>query len=162
MLEKRGLRVGEVVTNSPRERVSERIERYLASDGEDGYLWKEDGYLWKGVSTLPLTTRGRRTKKLRRTALIFGEHGGDYLIVASRGGAPRHPQWFENLAADQMATIQAKASVLNGRAHAALPEEKPKLWQIMCEIWPAYNDYQAKTTREIPLVIIETKETNER
>ncbi len=136
------------VIDSPREKVSDHIRRYLNSDGDDGYLWN-------GVPTLLLTTRGRKSERLRRTALIFGKNGDNYLIVASKGGAPQNPLWFENIIAEPKVTIQVKGEVSRGHARLATPQERASLWSIMTDIWPAYDEYQAKTTREIPLVVIE-------
>lgn len=105
--------------------------------------------------TLLLTTRGRRSGALRRTALIYGRDGDDYLVVASQGGAPRHPAWYLNLLADPRAEVQVGAERFTARARIATPEEKPRMWETMAKIWPAYDDYQARTDREIPVVVLE-------
>ena len=123
-------------------------KRYIETNGEDGHIWE-------GVPTLLLTTTGRRTGKSYITPLIYGEDSGRYLIVASRGGAPEHPQWYQNLVANPDVEVQVRADRFRARARTATPEEKPALWKLMARIWPAYNDYQTRTTREIPVVILE-------
>jgi deazaflavin-dependent oxidoreductase (nitroreductase family) len=107
------------------------------------------------VTTLLLTTRGRKTGRLHRTALIFGRDGKNYLLVASKGGAPHHPLWYLNLVANPEVEIQVGAEKLKVRARTASKEEKPRLWKLMAGIFPKYDEYQAKAGREIPLVILE-------
>lgn len=112
------------------------------------------GYLWNGVPTLLLTVTGRRTGKPLTAALIFGRDGDDYLVVASMGGAPMHPQWYRNLCADPDASIQVKDRTLAVRARTAEPGEKARLWQIMTGVWPNYDVYQSRTERDIPVVVL--------
>ena len=126
----------------------EHARRYLASGGQDGHIWE-------GVTTLLLTTTGRRSGQSRTTPLIYGRAGDRYLVVASRGGAPAHPSWYQNLAAQPEVHVQVMAERFKARARAATPAEKPALWKTMAAIWPAYDEYQKLTTREIPLVILE-------
>ena len=123
-------------------------DRYLATNGEDGHLWE-------GLPTLLLTTTGRRTGQQHTTPLIYGEDGGRYVVVGSRGGAPEHPQWYRNLLADPRVQVQVKADRFPARARPATAEEKPALWRKMAQIYPPYDEYQARTTREIPVVVIE-------
>jgi deazaflavin-dependent oxidoreductase (nitroreductase family) len=126
----------------------EHIQRYLQTGGEVGYLWN-------GVPTLLLTTTGRKSGEPRTHALIFGQDGDDYLVIASMGGAPRHPQWYLNLAASPEAEIQVRAERLPVTAHTAQsPGERARLWGIMTGIWPNYDTYQARTDREIPVVVL--------
>ena len=138
----------EKVYDSPTGFVKDHIREYVESDGKKGYLWR-------GVTTLLLTTRGRKSGKLRRTALIFGRDGKNYLVVASKGGAPNHPLWYLNLVANPEVDIQVGAEKLPVRARTATQEEKPRLWKIMAGIFPNYDEYQAKAGREIPVVILE-------
>lgn len=126
----------------------EHMRRYLATGGEDGHIWE-------GVPTLLLTTIGRRSGEARTTPLIYGRDGNRYLIVASRGGAPTHPSWYENLVAQPNVEVQVKAQRFKARARPATSAEKPPLWKTMTAIWPAYDDYQTKTPREIPVVILD-------
>jgi deazaflavin-dependent oxidoreductase (nitroreductase family) len=126
----------------------EHARRYLESGGQDGHVWE-------GVTTLLLTTTGRRSGQPRTTPLIYGRDGDRYLVVASRGGAPQHPAWYENLAARPEVTIQVMADRFPARARTASPTERPALWKRMAAIWPPYDEYQARTAREIPVVILE-------
>ncbi|MEU4717090.1 nitroreductase family deazaflavin-dependent oxidoreductase [Micromonospora purpureochromogenes] len=139
----------EQVLDSPEGWVADHIRRYVETGGEQGHEWRP------GVFTLLLTTRGRRSGKLRRTALIYGRDGDDYLVVASQGGAPQHPAWYLNLLADPEAEVQVGAETFAVRARTAGPEEKPRMWRTMVDIWPAYDDYQTRTDREIPVVVLE-------
>ena len=138
----------EKVYDSPTGFVKDHIREYVESDGKKGYLWR-------GVPTLLLTTRGRKSGKLRRTALIFGRDGKNYLLVASKGGAPNHPLWYLNLVDNPEVEIQVGADKLTARARTATKEEKPRMWKLMAEIFPNYNEYQAKAGRDIPVVILE-------
>jgi deazaflavin-dependent oxidoreductase (nitroreductase family) len=128
----------------------EHVRRYEETDGEVGYLWN-------GAPCLVLTTKGRRTGKPRKFALIFGTSGDDVLLVASKGGAPEHPGWYENLVADPEVEVQVRGDRYRGVARTADAAEKTKLWPIMTALWPSYDDYQARTDRDIPLVVISRK-----
>ena len=139
---------GEEIIDSPSGWVAEHVKRYVETDGASGHEWR-------GVHTLLLVTRGRRSGKLHRTALIYGQDGDRYLVVASRGGAQHHPQWYLNLTADPQVRVQVAADKFAATAQTATNNEKARLWQIMAGIWPAYNDYQKKTARPIPVVILE-------
>lgn len=139
------------VTDSPTPWVAEHINRYLSTDGADGHEWG-------GVPTLLLTTKGRKSGVLRRSALIYGRDGDRILIVASKGGSPTPPAWYLNLSSNPEVEVQIGADKFDARARTASAAEKPALWQAMAEIWPAYNDYQAKTSREIPVIILERTE----
>ncbi len=126
----------------------EHRDRYLATNGEDGHIWE-------GLPTLLLTTTGRRTGKQYTTPLIYGRDGDRYLVVASRGGAPEHPQWYRNLLVQPGVQVQVKADRFRARARPASAAEKPALWQRMVALYPPYAEYQTRTTREIPVVILE-------
>jgi len=136
------------VIDSPRGWVASHIRDYVETDGKKGHMWK-------GAPTLLLTTKGRKTGKLRRTALIYGRHGDGYVVVASIGGAHKHPLWYLNLQSDPVVEIQVGWEKMTGRARTASPEEKPELWAQMVEVWPDYENYQKKTDRQIPVVIID-------
>ena len=122
--------------------------RYIESDGKDGHIWE-------GVTTLLLTTTGRRTGLARTTPLIYGRAGERYLVVASRGGAPAHPSWYDNLVAQPIVQVQVMADRFKARARTATAAERPALWKTMAAIWPPYDEYQQRTAREIPVVILE-------
>jgi deazaflavin-dependent oxidoreductase (nitroreductase family) len=126
----------------------EHVDRYVATDGEDGHEWE-------GTQTLLLTTTGRRSGEKRVHPLIYGKHGDDYLVVASKGGARQHPAWYLNLAADPEVEVQVKGEKFRARARTATPEERPELWPIMTREWPSYDEYQTRTDREIPVVVLE-------
>ena len=126
-------------------------ERYLATGGADGHIWN-------GVPTLLLTTIGRRSGDPYTTPLIYGYDGERLLVVASRGGAPENPQWYKNLVAHPEVQIQVLDDRFDARARTARPEEKPPLWATMVAIWPSYVEYQTRTKRDIPIVIIERTE----
>ncbi len=100
-----------------------------------------------------LTTVGRRTGSLRRSPLIRIHDGEHYLLVASMGGAPRHPSWYLNLVDNPEVTVQDRGEVHRLRARIATSEEKAELWPVAVSQWPEYDDYQARTDRDIPLVI---------
>jgi deazaflavin-dependent oxidoreductase (nitroreductase family) len=140
--------MGDHVIDSPRDWVASHTRDYVESGGRKGHLWK-------GAPTLLLTTRGRKTGQLRRTALIYGRDGERYVVVASRGGNPNHPNWYLNLLETPAVTVQVMDDLFDGRAQPADEQEYARLWSIMTEIWPAYDDYQSKTTRKIPIVVID-------
>ena len=128
---------------------AEHVRRYLETDGEVGYRWRNDAPI------LILTTRGRRSGEERLRPLIFGEDDGRYVIVASQGGAPRHPDWYLNLSADPTVHVQIKGDRFAARARTAEGEERERLWRRMAEIWPPYDEYQQRTDRVIPVVVLE-------
>ena len=138
----------EEVFDSPRAWVKSHIQEYVETDGKKGHRWR-------GLPTLLLTTRGRTSGKLRRTALIYGRDGDNYLVVASNGGAADHPFWYLNLTANPDVEIQVGADRLTARARTATAEEKPRLWKIMSAIYPTYDKYQEKPERVIPVVVVE-------
>jgi deazaflavin-dependent oxidoreductase (nitroreductase family) len=138
----------EEIVDSPVGWVSKHVRAIVESGGTKGIR------RW-GVDILLLTTRGRKSGKLRRTALIYGEDRGRYLLVASSGGQDTHPAWYLNLRANPEVVLQVGADVFPARARTATAKEKPRLWRQMAAIWPDYDRYQKGTKREIPLVIVE-------
>jgi deazaflavin-dependent oxidoreductase (nitroreductase family) len=126
----------------------EHVRRYLETDGAEGHEWE-------GTHTLILTTTGRRSGEPRSTPLIYGRHGDDYLVVASKGGAPADPAWYRNLVEHPDVIVQVKGDRFAAKARTASPQEKPALWSTMTAEWPAYDEYQTKTDREIPVVVLE-------
>src|SRR5450755_3029406 len=119
----------------------EHVKRYRETDGAEGHEWRE------GSKILILTTTGRRSGEPRSMALIYGTHGDDYLVVASKGGSDQHPSWYLNLVENPEVTVQVLADEFPARARAATAEEKPELWRTMVGEWPAYQGYQDKTER---------------
>ena len=136
--------------NKARKRVNDHMSRYLKTGGEDGHIWS-------GAPTLLLTTTGRESGEPYTTPLIYGQDGGRYLLVASRTGAPRHPGWYRNLRKTPDVELQILADRFPAQARTATPEERPALWSIMTKIWPPYEEYQTRTDREIPVVVLELR-----
>jgi deazaflavin-dependent oxidoreductase (nitroreductase family) len=128
----------------------EHVRQYEATSGKVGHDWND-------TSVLILHTTGRKSGETRKHPLIYGRDGDDYLIVASKGGAPEHPGWYKNLVAHPDATIQVWDQLIPVTARTASPEEKRRLWPIMLGKWPAYDSYQEKTERDIPLVILHAR-----
>jgi deazaflavin-dependent oxidoreductase (nitroreductase family) len=126
----------------------EHVQRYIETDGKEGHDWQ-------GTSVLILTTTGRRTGRSHATPLIYQEHDGSFLVVASKGGADAPPAWYLNLQADPDVEVQVWGERFAARARTATETEKPALWRVMTRAWPAYNDYQRKTDRDIPVVVLE-------
>jgi deazaflavin-dependent oxidoreductase (nitroreductase family) len=143
--------IDEEVIDSPEGWVASHIRRYVRTNGEKGHEWR------KGVFTLLLTTRGRKTGKLHRTALIYGREGAAYVVVGSNAGSRRHPAWYHNLTANPDVYVQVKSEVFPARARTATGEERARLWKMMSTIWPYYEGYQRKTKREIPVVVLEPR-----
>jgi deazaflavin-dependent oxidoreductase (nitroreductase family) len=112
------------------------------------------GYHWHGTTILLLTTQGRRSGEARTMPLIHRTDGDRWVVVASKGGAPANPSWFENLQANPEATIEVKAEQVPVRSSVAEGEERARLWSLLTEVWPAYDDYQTRTARQIPVVVL--------
>jgi deazaflavin-dependent oxidoreductase (nitroreductase family) len=138
----------EVIQDSPRDWVAEHIRMYVESNGAEGHLFH-------GIPTLLLTTRGRRTAMLRRTALVYGQDGDRYFMVASDAGAPQNPRWYDNLVADPEVSLQVGPDTFTGRARTASADEKTALWPQLTAIFPQFSAYQDATERELPVVIVE-------
>jgi deazaflavin-dependent oxidoreductase (nitroreductase family) len=128
--------------------VAKQIEQYVATDGDKPHFRG-------GAPLLLLTTRGRSSQQWRRTCLIYGPDGDRLLVVASLGGAPKHPAWYLNLTSHNRVWVQVGADSFWAVAREASAEEKPPLWNTMVGIYPDYADYQKKTDRQIPVVILE-------
>jgi proline iminopeptidase len=128
---------------------TEHVRRYQETDGEDGYVWKE------GSTILLLTTTGRKTGKETTAPLIFDLDGDNPVIVASKGGAPEHPGWYRNLVVHPEVDVQIRGERFHARARTAEGEERGRLWRLMNGMWPHYDEYQQRTNREIPVVVLE-------
>jgi deazaflavin-dependent oxidoreductase (nitroreductase family) len=125
------------------------VQRYRETDGEVGHRWK------RGSKILLLTTKGGKSGELRTKPLIYEQDGDRYVIVASKGGAPVHPDWYLNLREDPNVELQVLDEVFPARARTAEGEERERLWRLVNQQWPDYDSYQAKTEREIPVVVLE-------
>ncbi|MGC5015144.1 nitroreductase family deazaflavin-dependent oxidoreductase [Streptosporangium sp. DT93] len=136
------------IIDSPTGWVAKHLRTYVESNGAKGHLYH-------GRPTLLLTTVGRRSGLKRRTPLIYGRDGDAYVIVASNGGADDHPLWYHNLLAHPRVEVQVEAEVFAAVARTATAEEKPALWDQMVGIHGEYADYERKTARDIPVVILD-------
>jgi len=126
----------------------EHTQKYIETGGELGHDWR-------GTQTLLLTTTGHRSRKERTLPLIYGRSGEHYLLVASNGGSAEPPAWYVNLQRDPDVEVQVLDDRFRARARDATPEERPEMWREMTSHWPAYDDYQRKTDREIAVVVLE-------
>ena len=127
----------------------EHVQRYRETDGEEGHIWRE------GATIVLLTTKGRKTGLDRTVPLIYDWDGKNPVIVASKGGAPDHPGWFKNLVKTPGADVQVLGDHFPVHAREAEGNERERLWAQMNRIWPHYEEYQAKTERRIPVVVLE-------
>lgn len=138
--------MSEKIIDSPIAWVADHIKEYIDSNGEKGHDWN-------GTQVLLLSTKGRKSGDMRRCALIYGNDGDDFIIVASRGGDPNHPLWYLNLMQEPKVTLQIKSEVFAAVATEVTDaQEYERLWQLMLTHWPSYAEYQQKTSRKIPLV----------
>ncbi|MDB2647200.1 nitroreductase family deazaflavin-dependent oxidoreductase [Pseudomonadales bacterium] len=127
---------------------AEHMKNYLATDGEDGHIWR-------GVPTLLLTTTGRKSGAPRMLPLIYGKHGDDVVIIASKGGHADHPSWYVNLHANPAVEVQVAADKFSATAITITDERRQAMWNALAEIWPPYIEYQEKTDRQIPVVLLQ-------
>jgi proline iminopeptidase len=127
----------------------QHVQRYRETGGEVGHLWRE------GSTILLLTTTGRKSGEKRTVPLIYAADGDRYVIVASKGGAPEHPGWYQNIEKDPVVELQVKGDVFRARARKAEGEERERLWKLANTVWRSYDDYAKRTTREIPVVVLE-------
>jgi deazaflavin-dependent oxidoreductase (nitroreductase family) len=125
----------------------EHVDRYRATDGEEGHEWR-------GTTALLLTTTGRRSGEQRTLPLIYQQDGDRYVIVASKGGSKDHPGWYYNLVEEPDVEVQVLGDRFKARASTAEGEERERLWKLMTAAWPAYDEYQTKTDRQIPVVVL--------
>jgi deazaflavin-dependent oxidoreductase (nitroreductase family) len=137
----------DTATDSQWDWVAEHARTYLASGGTEGHEQN-------GVYTLVLATTGRKTGEARRTVLIYGTSGDEFVVVASKGGADDHPAWFKNLEADPSVGVQVGTRRFTARARLASPAEREQLWPTMVGIFPLYAEYAQKTERVIPIVLL--------
>jgi F420H(2)-dependent quinone reductase len=135
------------IVDSDRDWVKKQIDEYIETDGEKPVFRY-------GSPLVLITTEGRKSHVWRRTCLIGTSDGDDVIIVASTGGAPTHPVWYLNLEANPRVWVQQGARSFWTTAHTANDDEKPRLWDLMVGLYPDYADYQKKTDRQIPVVIL--------
>lgn len=134
--------------------IAEHRERYLR-DGAAARLFDTTFAGGPGpVPTLLLTTQGCRSGRPSVMPLIYGEAAGGVVIVASRGGSPSHPGWYFNLCAQERVTVQVGATAYQARARVVAGAERARLWQQMTALYPPFQDYQAQTSRSIPVIVL--------
>jgi deazaflavin-dependent oxidoreductase (nitroreductase family) len=138
----------EEVFDNPTDWVEKHIRQYVESGGSKGHRFY-------GKDALLLTTRGRRTGKLRRTALYYGEDAGRYVLVGSDGGKRTDPAWCHNIAANPAVVVQVRGETFPAVARLAEPDERPRLWELMTGIFPTYAAYEKKARRQLPVVVVE-------
>ncbi|MFF1912694.1 nitroreductase family deazaflavin-dependent oxidoreductase [Streptomyces sp. NPDC058239] len=133
---------------SPAQWVRDQVELFESSGGTAGTTMR-------GLPVIILTTRGARSGKIRKTPLMRVEHNGTYAVVASQGGAPKHPVWYHNIVADPGVELQDGPVRQDMNARQVTGEEKAVWWQRAVEAFPDYADYQLKTDRQIPVFVLE-------
>jgi deazaflavin-dependent oxidoreductase (nitroreductase family) len=138
------------------ESIQEHRRLYLEGDGAAAHMWDSSYAGGPGpIPTLLLTTTGRKSGEPRPQPLIYGKADAGYVVVASKGGAPTHPAWLLNLQANPDVDVQVATEKFRARARVASDDERPELWKLMAGIYPPYDDYQARTARKIPVVVLE-------
>ena len=134
---------------SPTGWVAEQVELYEGSGGTDGLTLRDTG-----LPVIIVTNRGWKTGAIRKTPLMRVVDGKNYILVASRGGAPKHPLWYHNLKADPRVEIRDKTAVYKMQVREVIDVvEKERLWKIAVEAYAPYQDYQDKTKRAIPVFV---------
>lgn len=135
--------------------IATHTKLYL-EDPDKGHQWDSTAVGGPGVlPTLLLSTRGRKSGATRTLPLIYGKSGEKHVVIASKGGAPNHPAWYLNLQQNPECEIQVAHEHHRVRARTATGTERTALWQQLAGIYPPYNDYQAATSRQIPVVVLE-------
>ena len=124
------------------------VARYRETDGAVGYFWN-------GATCLLLTTTGRKSRAPKTVPLIFAADGDRAILVASKGGAPEHPHWYRNLAADPSVEVQIQGDRFTARARTVEGAERSRCWALAVAQWPNYDDYVKRTSRVIPVVVLE-------
>jgi deazaflavin-dependent oxidoreductase (nitroreductase family) len=126
----------------------DHVKAYRETNGETGYLWN-------GAPILLLTTKGRLSGEPRTIAIIYTQVGDSQVIIASKGGSPTHPKWYLNVLDDPHVKVQIKGEVFDAVARTAAPGERERLWGEATKTWSNYDTYQSRTTREIPVVVLD-------
>jgi deazaflavin-dependent oxidoreductase (nitroreductase family) len=136
--------------------IKQHIELYR-TDPEKARLWDSTPLGGPGMlPTLLLTTKGRKSGQPRALPLIYGEAGQSYVVIASKGGMPKHPVWYLNLEAHPECELMVGAKHVTARARVAEGEERARLWKQMAEIYPPYDEYQERAgERTIPVVVLD-------
>ncbi len=133
--------------------VAEQVALYEGSGGTDGLTLRDTG-----LPVIIVTNRGRKTGAIRKTPLMRSVDGNNYVLVASQGGAPKHPLWYHNLKAEPNVEIRDGTDVYSMRVREVVdPVERKRLWDIAVKAYPPYQDYQEKTARIIPVFLAEAR-----
>ena len=136
---------------SPRQWVADQVEAYEGSGGTAGFNWRDTD-----LEVIIVTNQGRKTGAIRKTPLMRVVDGDNYILVASQGGAPQHPQWYHNLKSNHNVEIRDKTKVQKMQVREVEePTERDRLWQIAVKAFPNYQEYQNKTDRLIPIFLAE-------
>jgi deazaflavin-dependent oxidoreductase (nitroreductase family) len=135
---------------SPAQWVRDQVEQYESSGGTEGTTLR-------GLPVILLTSRGAQSGKLRKTPLMRVEHDGRYAVVASQGGAPKHPTWYHNLVADPHVELQDGPVRQDMTARELTGDERAQWWERAVAAFPDYADYQTKTDRQIPIFLVERR-----
>jgi deazaflavin-dependent oxidoreductase (nitroreductase family) len=135
----------------------DHANRYISSGGAEGHIYTvtPPGYSEMSVPSLLLTTTGRKSGEKYVFPLFYGQDHGSYIVVASKGGAPEHPGWYRNLVANPDVEVQVGTKKLKAKARTAVGDERARLWEEALKFWPPYADYQKKTARQIPVVVLD-------
>jgi deazaflavin-dependent oxidoreductase (nitroreductase family) len=136
--------------------ITEHLRIYRESGGSEGHMWDSSIAGYSGLlPTLLLTTIGRRSGEKRTSPLLYGKVGDAFIIIGSKGGADTHTHWYHNLLANPVAELQVGKEQFVVRARVATGKERQQLWEHMLKVYPPYKDYQQKTKREIPVIVLE-------
>src|SRR6266511_4210951 len=141
--------------------IAEHLRIYRESGGAEGHLF--DSSIGDGIGLVPsllLTTVGRRSGEKRTSLLFYGTAGAVYVVIGFKGGANTHPGWYLNLRANPVVEVQVARERFTARARIAIGKEREQLWEQMVQLYPPYREYQKKTRREIPVVVLEKQPTS--
>jgi deazaflavin-dependent oxidoreductase (nitroreductase family) len=151
------------IAEARRDFKTDHLEMYLKSGGAEGHVMDlRDIRGHQFTTTLLLQTTGRRTHETRITPLIYGDIAGEVVVVASKGGADHHPAWYLNIKDSQEVGFQVATQAFRATWREPGSAERAKIWDFMVGIFPPYENYQASTDREIPLVMMTAQEAVER
>lgn len=136
--------------------ITDHLQKYRDSGGTEGHMWDASAVgISNPVPCLLLTTVGRRSGEKRTSPLAYGTVGGAYVIIGSKGGSETHPWWYLNLRANPAVEVQVGKECFPARARVATGKERTQIWEQMVKTFPFYGEYQKKTKREIPVVVLE-------
>ena len=130
---------------------------YISSGGKEGHIYTvtPPGYAEMHVPSPLLTTTGRKSGEKYIFPLFYGEDGKNFIVVASKGGAPQHPNWYRNLVANPEVEVQVGPKTFKAKARTVTGADRKRLWDKALKFWPPYADYAKKTERQIPVVVLE-------